>query len=559
MDDKNMKSTENYLDNLLNSMNGRQPVSDDTADTTSSKTDTSSQDDFLRQFEKELESDAYDEYISDFERDLENDAFSEKQTGIKDVQTPAPSESDATLEEVLSQNEKNDSFKIPDEVPPQDDQAENKAAINELNSAMESFDNQLDDEVDDFVLDEIPSEEIPRVESAAKDDNASEDVKQDEEIVQPQEPEKLVTDETPLADIGEPDLAGNAGDDLIDLLNNGGLADLGDMLSEEGNVSEDEGDSEFEKFAENEMEAKKQDSENINNQADNTDEQPVKEKKKGFFARILEALFKERGETEEPQKDSADGTKNQAEVLSEENKQILKELEGKEEPKKKEKKKKKPKKEKKQKPAKEPKPKKVKKPKEKKPKEVDNGPKLPKGPVILICVFVASLFAFVMICTSLLGNSVTIQNAQTAYNDAIAGIQENSTEAFAGYVEAYNDLSGLSLKGENERLFEKAQILASVSEKYEAYESFKNNENEDMALDSLVCAAGRCSVNADNAKDAGCTDALEAVKTIISDTLSSNYNMSYDEAVELYNAKSRNDYTLSIIEKLKELGLYDQK
>ena len=96
MDDKNMKSTENYLDNLLNSMNGRQSVSDDAADTPS-KTDTSSQDDFLRKFEKELESDAYDEYISDFERDLENDAFSEKQTGIKDVQTPAPSESDATL------------------------------------------------------------------------------------------------------------------------------------------------------------------------------------------------------------------------------------------------------------------------------------------------------------------------------------------------------------------------------------------------------------------------------------------------------------------------------
>ena len=41
MDDKNMKSTENYLDNLLNSMNGRPSESDDAADTPS-KTDTSS-------------------------------------------------------------------------------------------------------------------------------------------------------------------------------------------------------------------------------------------------------------------------------------------------------------------------------------------------------------------------------------------------------------------------------------------------------------------------------------------------------------------------------------
>ena len=52
-----------------------------------------------------------------------------------------------------------------------------------------------------------------------------------------------------------------------------------------------------------------------------------------------------------------------------------------------------------------------------------------------------------MICTSLFGNSVTIQNAKTAYNDAIAGIQENDTEAFSKYVEAYSELSGLSLKG----------------------------------------------------------------------------------------------------------------
>ena len=344
MDDKNMKSTENYLDNLLNSMNGRQSGSDDAADTPS-KTDTSSQDDFLRKFEKELESDAYDEYISDFERDLENDAFSEKQTGIKDVQTPAPSESDATLEEVLSENEKNDSFKIPDEVPLQDDRAENNAAINELDSAMESFDDQLGDEEDDFILDEIPGDEIPHAESESDDKNTPEAVQQAKEPASSQEQEQTPADETPLSDIGEPDLAGNAGEDLIDLLNNGGLADLGDMLSEEGKVSEDEGDSEFEKFAENEMEAKNQDSGNINN----TDEQPAKEKKKGFFARILEALFKERGGTEESQKDDADDAKNQAEVLSEENQQILKELESQEASEKKEKKKKKPKKESRQK------------------------------------------------------------------------------------------------------------------------------------------------------------------------------------------------------------------
>ena len=37
-------------------------------------------------------------------------------------------------------------------MPQQDDRAENNAAINELDSAMESFDDQLGDEEDDFIL-----------------------------------------------------------------------------------------------------------------------------------------------------------------------------------------------------------------------------------------------------------------------------------------------------------------------------------------------------------------------------------------------------------------------
>lgn len=133
-------------------------------------------------------------------------------------------------------------------MPQQDDRAENNAAINELDSAMESFDDQLGDEEDDFILDEIPGDEIPHVESESDDNNTPEAVQQAKEPASSQEQEQTPADadETPLSDIGEPDLAGNAGEDLIDLLNNGGLADLGDMLSEDGKVSEDEGDSEFE-------------------------------------------------------------------------------------------------------------------------------------------------------------------------------------------------------------------------------------------------------------------------------------------------------------------------
>ena len=79
-----------------------------------------------------------------------------------------------------------------------------------------------------------------------------------------------------------------------------------------------------------------------------------------------------------------------------------------------------------------------------------------------------------------------------------------------------------------------------------------------MAADSLVCAAGRCAVNADNAKEYGCELQLEQLKTIISDTLSSQYGLSYDDAIALYNIDDRDDYTLALTQKLNELGIKEE-
>ena len=50
------KSTENYLDNLLDSMNKLQD--------TDTKMSGADQDEFLKKFEDELENETYDEYLS---------------------------------------------------------------------------------------------------------------------------------------------------------------------------------------------------------------------------------------------------------------------------------------------------------------------------------------------------------------------------------------------------------------------------------------------------------------------------------------------------------------
>ena len=256
-------------------------------------------------------------------------------------------------------------------------------------------------------------------------------------------------------------------------------------------------------------------------------------------------------ETEDEEEEEADQLQ-----LSDENKKILEEMDkvGKN---KKGKKQKKPKKEKKPK-----KPKKEKKPKAPKEKKErigwEKGPKLPKGPVIVIWVFVMSIVVFVLICTFLLGNNSKVTDAQNTYNQAIADLGQNKADSIELYTKAYSRLSGLKLSGDDKQLYNKLSVLASVSGKYDAYKSFSDSGYVTMAADSLVCAAGRCAVNAENAKEYGCELQLEQLKNIISDTLSSQYGLSYDDAIALYNIDDRDDYTLALTQKLNELGIKEE-
>ena len=75
------KSTENYLDNLLDSMNKLQD--------TDTKMSGADQDEFLKKFEDELENETYDEYLSNFEKELERENEQAKGQALN-VQSPAP-------------------------------------------------------------------------------------------------------------------------------------------------------------------------------------------------------------------------------------------------------------------------------------------------------------------------------------------------------------------------------------------------------------------------------------------------------------------------------------
>ena len=194
------KSTENYLDNLLDSMNKLQD--------TDTKMSGADQDEFLKKFEDELENETYDEYLSNFEKELERENEQAKGQALN-VQTPAPDDKDASLDDMLTEFDRRMK-----EQETQGDKQENKA----------------DDNLSDAVFNFTPADSGKEMMDANMPEMA-ENPKQEET------PESIITNEPQMVEeIGEPDLAGNASKDVLDILGSDGLDNIGDLL--EGKTGE---------------------------------------------------------------------------------------------------------------------------------------------------------------------------------------------------------------------------------------------------------------------------------------------------------------------------------
>lgn len=265
-------------------------------------------------------------------------------------------------------------------------------------------------------------------------------------------------------------------------------------------------------------------------------------KKEGFFVRLGRILFGE-DEEEEIQEKSA-----KAEAFAPDNAAFLSvfgesekpaELEG-------DGKKKKEKKEKKKKPKKErtPKPKKEKKPKA--PKEPDRTPPLPKKPVILIFLLVASIVVLILTGTNLFGYSAQLKNAKNAY-------------AKKNYSEAFSCVSGLEIKEKDKEIYNKYHIMALVGAEYEAYESLADAELYDLALDCLVRTIGRFEKYKADAERYGCLNELNALVAEAENRLNETFGVSRERALEIYAYRNREVYSEALRDIIKELELIKVK
>lgn len=550
--DANRRNNKKDIENLIQSMNEeaakprereKKPVE--------KKHEDYSGTGFQREFEQELATGEADDFLQEFEMELDEEASNQADIDVRKDQ-PSDAKADSTTTkrpEVSGQAEASSqagtssqtgALNQPEETKQSLDASKTISPKTSDTATDESAQSDMMEDVDD-IMDAVrkkvgdPGEKEHLDTSKASEDDASEEeplgffdtLDEDSTAEIPEAPKTESEEEEPL--LSEDDDAVN----LMDMLSgDSDLSDIGDLLKADENGEEVEHTEDEDGEVQDEFER-------LGSIEELKDLKEAKEKRKkqGFFSKILSALFgpdEEEDDTKIAEDDSLGS-------ISSENREILKEIDADEgaDKKSKKEKKKKEKKEKKEKPKKEKAPK-VKK--EKPPKEIDHTPPLPKKPVILIFVMALSILILILLGSSNLQYGQDIQQAKDDF-------------ASGSYVTAFQTVAGSSLKGKDENFYKKAQMLASIQSEIQSYESLSGiNENE-MALDALIRGYGRCVDGADLAQQYEITDEMAGLKAQILQQLSDHFGVSEEKAAELHAMKKRTDYTKAIQEILAGAGL----
>ena len=533
-----MANTEDYLDSLLNSINntnmsGKKSKSYSGSDPYDNASEAfrkfereqeykreqrkkrEEEQRFLQEFEGELEQEDVDDFLRQFELEL---AEEEENEANESVNTQSSVDENAGNIADMVSNAVENSTAGSSATSEQTVSGDTQAAAQVDNA--EFFEN-LEEIVSDASANDTdqgtPQGTSKQGEmSGVSDEGAAQEA-------QSSEPEYV--EEEP---IGELDSA-NA--DLLELLNgvegDADLSEIGDLLNADSNdITLQETGAAYDEG----VKAASSGSVATGTKEKANDEKKKPKKKKGFFAKLAATLFGEEEESTDVEHVEVPESQD-LENISDENLQILKELEAAEQAgAAKEPKEKKPRK------------KREKKVKEPKPEEPDNTPPLPKKPVILIFLMAFSILALVLLMMKLSGKNSYIDTAKQAMDNG-------------EYVEAYEQLSGLNLKGNDQKLYKEVSTMAAVQEQYQAYLTLMGADKYDLALDALVRGIGRYDKGLDNAKKYGREGEMNHLKDQLEEALDQQFGMSTDDARKLYKIKDREEYSKEIQKIIQKMNL----
>ena len=338
------------------------------------------------------------------------------------------------------------------------------------------------------------------------------------------------------------------GKDLSDFLSGDGEpTDIGDMLDADANgeVLPESSDA-FESSAESEVPDLDNDGEISDKAKASSDKTPSdKPPKKGCLAGLIDkikAVFANEDE------DDDDGQVKRSDIIGDhditpdemaaEDEKVLADM-AKDDSQKKEKK---PKKEKAK---KEPKEKKPKEKKPKKPKPVDNSPVIPVKVIAVFGILALSIFALIFIGVNVLPQAQQKKAVLSDYSQQ-------------KYADVYASLAGKNekdLSDQEKKMLNSSKLAGELSVKYSIYESAMKQKQYDYALDALVRAEAIYEENKGKASKLDIKSYYEDYGSRIEDSLAEQFEVTKEQAAELYSIGDRKEYTKQINEILEKKGL----
>ena len=499
-----MPSQEEYLDNLLKGIENEETtesveekIKPEPAEQDAPQIDMSDMDDLLQSALNAQKEDAASDVVPDTAS--ENSAIHSEETA---------SMSEDEIDRLLQQNREQ-----AEEAPKQENTDSNDDLIRMLESADEEGLSNLLDQVSPQPAGEPADEEASEEQEMGKRGRKKKKEKKQGFFDRfKKKTKEEPVEENPVSEAADTETTGTS-DDELDALLAGAFPGQQDSAEESNAEPESSDIMDILKAA----------------GADIAEDAEQKKEKKGFFAKLLD-LFTEEDEEEE---------ENDQLKLSDENKQILEEMDkngknGKRKEKK-QKKEKKPKKEKQ-----------PKKPKKEKPKK-EAAPAAPEKklspkkiiPIVVVCV---SLGAVILIVGNFLTEYMSKKSGREAY--------------YAGdYQTCYQNLFGRELNETEQVMYSKSESILTIRMWLREYEVFVNEGSELEALDSLLQAVHDYPSLLDYATQWNAQDEVTSAFGEILNILSEKYQLSQEEAQAIADISDNIEYTKNVMLVLQKLGL----
>lgn len=175
-------------------------------------------------------------------------------------------------------------------------------------------------------------------------------------------------------------------------------------------------------------------------------------------------------------------------------------------------------------------------------KEADTSPVVPIKVLAVFVVFAISVILLYRVFQGAITYRTGLNAALKDFNDG-------------NYVEAYGALSTMDLKEDDQVNLDKATVLALLDTRYRQYSVDMKAKKYEMALSNLIIGTIAYEDNREYAASLGVPDEFDTLGTQIEQQLSDQFGLSPDEARELYNIRTRRDFSAKIHQILVDLNL----